>query len=102
MQFEGRSEVVLRLCSFLVSLSRKSRKDELRGEFQTAKTSGYADQISLKSESLVIQPVELLLLLSPARTGDQTEVFYVTKIEIYVSGYHETGCGFFGLGVKKR
>ncbi|WP_299463438.1 hypothetical protein, partial [uncultured Gimesia sp.] len=50
----------------------------------------------------VIQPVELLLLLSPARTGDQTEVFYVTKIEIYVSGYHETGCGFFGLGVKKR
>ena len=43
-QFGSRSEVVLMLFAFLLSLSQKSRKEEIRGELQTDKRSGCTGQ----------------------------------------------------------
>ena len=67
MQLGGRSEVVLMLRTFLLSLSQKSRKDEMRGEFQTAKTSGYTDQVNMKTGFVAAKPIELVYLFSPLK-----------------------------------
>ncbi len=52
-----------------------SRKDEMREEFQTVKTSGYADQVKLRSGRDVLQLIEMLYLFSPSRLREQFKLF---------------------------